>query len=307
MLSRKTWGYQEWVTANNRDIFGFTSLPLMIFDVNHENASHSVIGRLKNLSQRIFTESSFLNTSQYAIIPRKCIIMDSLTNQRNEFQRCNYNLTDVCFFESKHKGAPSSLSSKLSYWYPDNLNWRHRNTKKSAEANFECSTLTVNHFLSFLAETSMYWLWQEEIKARSRDVSRDASRDSFLPSCWKQRDYLWISESEKKFKQNLSLRKQINREISKYHSEFAFIWGLISQAEILTLLIPGFFGWCSTGGGRCFPPTPFNSFVFKVRRLKFCVELVWGRTNVLRQEKSGSNRHWRHYDVILALMNIENC
>ena len=38
--------------------------------------------------------------------------------------------------------------------------------------------------------------------------------------------------------------------------------------KTLTLLAPGLFGWCSTGG--CFPPPPLhNSFVFKVRRLKF--------------------------------------
>ena len=47
--------------------------------------------------------------------------------------------------------------------------------------------------------------------------------------------------------------------------------------EGLTLFIPGFFGWCSTGS---FPPTPCNSFVFKVRRLKFCTELLWGRVRI---------------------------
>ena len=59
--------------------------------------------------------------------------------------------------------------------------------------------------------------------------------------------------------------------------------------RFLTLFIPGFLGWCSTGGG-CFPPPPCNSLVFKVRRLQFCTELLLGRINVLGQEKSGSNR-----------------
>ena len=36
----------------------------------------------------------------------------------------------------------------------------------------------------------------------------------------------------------------------------------------LTLFILSIFGWCS------------NSFVCKVRRLKFCTELLWGRINI---------------------------
>ena len=52
----------------------------------------------------------------------------------------------------------------------------------------------------------------------------------------------------------------------------------------LTLFIPGFFGWCSTRGRECFPPTPCNSFVFKVRRLRFCTELLWSKINILWQE-----------------------
>ena len=55
----------------------------------------------------------------------------------------------------------------------------------------------------------------------------------------------------------------------------------------LTLFIPGFLAGVVPG---CFPPTPCNSFVFKVGRVKFCTELLWGRTNILWQEKSGSNR-----------------
>ena len=60
-----------------------------------------------------------------------------------------------------------------------------------------------------------------------------------------------------------------------------------SDKKLLTLFIPGYFGWCSTKGGG-FTSTPFNSFVFKVRGLKFCTELLWGRINILRQEKSGA-------------------
>ena len=44
------------------------------------------------------------------------------------------------------------------------------------------------------------------------------------------------------------------------------------------------------GGGGRFPPPPCNSFVFQVRRLKFCTELLWGSD----------------FDVIFALMSIEN-
>ena len=46
----------------------------------------------------------------------------------------------------------------------------------------------------------------------------------------------------------------------------------------LTLLAPGFFGWCSV-----FQPPPLhNAFVFKVRLLKFCTELLWDKMNILR-------------------------
>ena len=48
----------------------------------------------------------------------------------------------------------------------------------------------------------------------------------------------------------------------------------------VTLLAPGFFGWCSTGGG-CFPPL-HKSFVFEVRLLKVCTELLWDKMNILR-------------------------
>ena len=48
-----------------------------------------------------------------------------------------------------------------------------------------------------------------------------------------------------------------------------------------SLFIPGFFGWCRTEGRGCFPPPPCNSFVFQVRRLKFCTELLWERINIL--------------------------
>ena len=58
---------------------------------------------------------------------------------------------------------------------------------------------------------------------------------------------------------------------SKLHTEFC---------GSLTLFILGFFGWCSTGE-VCFPPPPCNSFLFQVRRLKFCTELLWGRINIL--------------------------
>ena len=38
--------------------------------------------------------------------------------------------------------------------------------------------------------------------------------------------------------------------------------------------------------GGCFPPTPCNSFVFEVTRLKFCTELLWGRTNILGKKNA---------------------
>ena len=36
------------------------------------------------------------------------------------------------------------------------------------------------------------------------------------------------------------------------------------------------------GGGGCFPPPFHNSFVFKVRLLKFCTEILSDRMNNLR-------------------------
>ena len=36
------------------------------------------------------------------------------------------------------------------------------------------------------------------------------------------------------------------------------------------------------GGGGCFPPPFYDSFVFKVRLLKFCTELLSDRMNNLR-------------------------
>ena len=47
----------------------------------------------------------------------------------------------------------------------------------------------------------------------------------------------------------------------------------------LTLLALGFFGWCSTGRGGGFPPPLQNSFVFKVRLLKFW---LWDKINILQ-------------------------
>ena len=73
----------------------------------------------------------------------------------------------------------------------------------------------------------------------------------------------------------------------------------------LTLLAPGFFGWCSTLVFST-PPPLHNSFVFKVRQLKFCSELLWDKMNILRQRKSESNRQWRHYDVIFSLLSIKS-
>ena len=56
----------------------------------------------------------------------------------------------------------------------------------------------------------------------------------------------------------------------------------LSRESNLTLLAPGFFGWCRTGGGGVFHPLLRNSFVFKVRLLKFCTELLWDKMNILR-------------------------
>ena len=61
--------------------------------------------------------------------------------------------------------------------------------------------------------------------------------------------------------------------------------------KVLTLFIPGFLaGVVPRGGGGCFPPPPCNSFVFHLRGLKFCTELLVGMISILEQEKSGSNR-----------------
>ena len=53
-------------------------------------------------------------------------------------------------------------------------------------------------------------------------------------------------------------------------------------------------------GGGCFPPPFHNSFVFKVRLLKFCTELLSDRMNNLLWKKSESNQQWRHYDVTVT-------
>ena len=51
--------------------------------------------------------------------------------------------------------------------------------------------------------------------------------------------------------------------------------------NILTLLAPGFLAVVAPGVGVF--STPFhNSFVFKVRLLKFCTELLWDKVNILR-------------------------
>ena len=48
----------------------------------------------------------------------------------------------------------------------------------------------------------------------------------------------------------------------------------------LTLLAPGFMAGVAPGEGVFHPP--YNSFVFKVRLLKFCTELLWDKMNILR-------------------------
>ena len=53
-------------------------------------------------------------------------------------------------------------------------------------------------------------------------------------------------------------------------------------------------------GGGCFHPPFHNSFVFKVRLLKFCTELLSDRMNNLLWKKSESNQQWRHYDVTVT-------
>ena len=59
--------------------------------------------------------------------------------------------------------------------------------------------------------------------------------------------------------------------------------------------------------GGCFPPPFHNSFVFKVRLLKFCTELLSDRMNNLRWKKSKSNQQWRHYDVIFFSDEYKQC
>ena len=75
------------------------------------------------------------------------------------------------------------------------------------------------------------------------------------------------------------------------HQKQALITVTSQNSDLrVTLFIPGFFGRCSTGGGGGgFLSTPVNSFVFKVRHLKFCKELLWDQINILWQEKSVSN------------------
>ena len=50
-----------------------------------------------------------------------------------------------------------------------------------------------------------------------------------------------------------------------------------------------------------------NFFVFKVRLVKFCTDIIWDKINIFRPKKSGSNQQRLYYDVIFALLKIENC
>ena len=59
--------------------------------------------------------------------------------------------------------------------------------------------------------------------------------------------------------------------------------GLKNKEQMLTLKHWAFLSRCSTGGGGgCFPPPFHNSFVFKVRLVKFCTEILSDRMNNLR-------------------------
>ena len=50
----------------------------------------------------------------------------------------------------------------------------------------------------------------------------------------------------------------------------------------LILLAPGFLAGVAPGGGGVFSIPLHNSFVFKVRLLKFFTELLWDKMNILR-------------------------
>ena len=55
------------------------------------------------------------------------------------------------------------------------------------------------------------------------------------------------------------------------------------QRAILAGLTPG-------GGGVCVFHPLSNSFVFTVKRLKFCTELLWDKMNIFLQKKLASNQ-----------------
>ena len=58
----------------------------------------------------------------------------------------------------------------------------------------------------------------------------------------------------------------------------------------LTLQAPGILAGVAPGGGGVFSTSLHNSFVFKVKLLKFSTELLWDKMNILGQRESGSNR-----------------
>ena len=65
----------------------------------------------------------------------------------------------------------------------------------------------------------------------------------------------------------------------------------ILNAHWINPINPGLLALELTLGEGVFHPPPFhNSFVFKVRLLKFCTELLSDRINNLRERKSESNQ-----------------
>ena len=80
--------------------------------------------------------------------------------------------------------------------------------------------------------------------------------------------HYYSADNSFELKQNIKLR-------SKFFPLISF--------QYLNPICTGLFGWCSIGGGGCFPALP-NSFVFKVTLLTFYTELHWSKMNIVQQK-----------------------
>ena len=122
-----------------------------------------------------------------------------------------------------------------------------------------------------------------------RNINPQIRRYSYVAKNKKSKsriDRIYISGSEagKVLKQNFKEtpwddHKIVVVELSQSMDRGPGQWAL--NTDLLTILAPGFFGWCSTRGGGVFHPL-YNSFVFKARLLKFCTELLWDKMNIWR-------------------------